>query len=194
MSGETGDFKGKQFSEEEVAAKVKEQYGEEHARIFYKVSPPCSSQNPENFHDVMKTSWEMRPITSILLHRGLCLGEEAGAVCQTVWRVGVETRRILLLVVVSVFHFRPPCAHEWAFLSARSPPWSLTRFACSAVRDGRRGARHPLRDLPLPEGRRLRILEGYQQEAPRGSGLDVPGETLRTVRIDSLHLDSQFCC
>jgi len=46
MSGETGDFKGKQFSEEEVAAKVKEQYGEEHARIFYKVPPPCSSPIP----------------------------------------------------------------------------------------------------------------------------------------------------
>ncbi|KAJ1485885.1 hypothetical protein T484DRAFT_1791865, partial [Baffinella frigidus] len=36
MSGETGDFTGKQFSEQEVADKVKEQYGEAHARIFYK--------------------------------------------------------------------------------------------------------------------------------------------------------------
>mmetsp|Transcript_6571 Transcript_6571/g.19986 ORF Transcript_6571/g.19986 Transcript_6571/m.19986 type:complete len:309 (-) Transcript_6571:633-1559(-) len=32
---DTGDFKGKQFSEEEVAAKVIEQYSEEHARTFY---------------------------------------------------------------------------------------------------------------------------------------------------------------
>ena len=33
---DTGDFKGKQFSEEEVAAKVVEQYDEAHARTFYK--------------------------------------------------------------------------------------------------------------------------------------------------------------
>lgn len=35
-SKNTGDFKGKQFSEEAVAAKVVEQYDEEHARTFYK--------------------------------------------------------------------------------------------------------------------------------------------------------------
>jgi sarcosine/dimethylglycine N-methyltransferase len=34
-STSTGDFSGKQFSEEEVAKKVQEQYGEEHARTFY---------------------------------------------------------------------------------------------------------------------------------------------------------------
>ncbi|KAJ1462916.1 S-adenosyl-L-methionine-dependent methyltransferase [Pelagophyceae sp. CCMP2097] len=33
---QTGDFKGKQFSEEEVANKVIEQYSEAHARTFYK--------------------------------------------------------------------------------------------------------------------------------------------------------------
>ena len=32
----TGDFKGQQFKEEEVADKVVEQYDEKHARIFYK--------------------------------------------------------------------------------------------------------------------------------------------------------------
>jgi hypothetical protein len=36
-STETGDFTGKQFSEKEVASKVQEQYGEAHARTFYKV-------------------------------------------------------------------------------------------------------------------------------------------------------------
>ena len=34
--GVTGDFSGKQFAEDAVAAKVQEQYGEKHARIFYK--------------------------------------------------------------------------------------------------------------------------------------------------------------
>jgi hypothetical protein len=34
--GVTGDFAGKQFAEDAVAAKVQEQYGEKHARIFYK--------------------------------------------------------------------------------------------------------------------------------------------------------------
>ena len=33
---DTGDFKGKQFGEVEVADKVLEQYSEAHARIFYK--------------------------------------------------------------------------------------------------------------------------------------------------------------
>ena len=46
-STETGDFTGKQFSEKEVASKVQEQYGEAHARTFYKVRALPGEVGPE---------------------------------------------------------------------------------------------------------------------------------------------------
>ena len=43
---QTGDFTGQQFTEDSVAAKVQEQYGEAHARTFYTYACACDMDCP----------------------------------------------------------------------------------------------------------------------------------------------------
>jgi cob(I)alamin adenosyltransferase len=79
-TGNTGDFKNKQFEKDEVAVKVVEQYDEARARIFYKhvmVSQTVILERIRLTVTYLLNSFGIRPHLRYLTHHALLYRAEA---------------------------------------------------------------------------------------------------------------------